>query len=426
MKTLIVGHDKYFHNELMKNLDVRFVISHELDSDILWDDFQNHSFKYSIPECKQRERLVAYLHRYFKNFAILNSRRNAVISDFQSEVLSGMYLYGYGAYSIFHDNDIQLVIFQNLPHEGFDYIFYIIAKFLDIKIVMTNQSRFPDKFWITNDLESFGDFDLAPTLFDYKQLNYQLPSEWFDVPLNLKKQKYSVVNLVFDIFTNIKKLPVFLLKYHHTKNFLKSSTKLKRKNNKILSFVYVPLQMQPELTTASLGGIENIYSDQLQMIEQLSLLLPKNINLLIRENPKQNYLERDKLFFKRLGEIANVIIENRIPSQTLIKDSVGVVTVTGTAGFEALYFKKPVLVFGNAWYKTLPGVTIFNELFRYEDWAFEKGEEAILDDQLSTLLTKAGTGIVDSDFYALVDNFSPELNAQKIVDSLIKYLYEKY
>lgn len=44
----------------------------------------------------------------------------------------------------------------------------------------------------------------------------------------------------------------------------------------------------------------------------------------------------------------------------MIRNSEFVATITGTAGFEAISGGKPVLAFGLAWYRGLPGVTIYN------------------------------------------------------------------
>ena len=45
-------------------------------------------------------------------------------------------------------------------------------------------------------------------------------------------------------------------------------------------FIYIPLQLQPELTLSSMGGENMRYSDQLQMIEQLRLLVPDDISII--------------------------------------------------------------------------------------------------------------------------------------------------
>lgn len=49
-------------------------------------------------------------------------------------------------------------------------------------------------------------------------------------------------------------------------------------------FIYVPLHMQPELTTCPLGGQ---FADQLLMVRMLSAHLPKGYRLYVKEHPDQ-------------------------------------------------------------------------------------------------------------------------------------------
>ena len=51
----------------------------------------------------------------------------------------------------------------------------------------------------------------------------------------------------------------------------------------------------------------------------------------------------------------------------LINKSQFVATITGTAGFEAISGGKPALTFGRAWYRCLPGVTVYNDKVQLSD-----------------------------------------------------------
>ena len=63
---------------------------------------------------------------------------------------------------------------------------------------------------------------------------------------------------------------------------------------------------------------------------------------------------RPRWYYKKLKKIPNVkLIKPNIPSFDLIAKAKLVVTITGTAGWEASFLKKPVITFGNIFYNRL-------------------------------------------------------------------------
>ena len=128
-----------------------------------------------------------------------------------------------------------------------------------------------------------------------------------------------------------------------------------------VKYVYVPLHLQPEMTTCALGGK---YDDQALLLEDLRQWLPDDIWIFIKENPKQgkrfppaaSRLYRNKRFFQRISALKRVrFVPQEHSSAELIQGSEFVATVTGTAGFEALLRGKQCLVFGRAWYRKFSG-----------------------------------------------------------------------
>lgn len=125
-------------------------------------------------------------------------------------------------------------------------------------------------------------------------------------------------------------------------------------------YVAVALHYQPKATTCPAGGV---FVDQLLIIEMLDKLLPKNIEILVKEHISQfyNFTEsasgRSNLFYDRLNKFSNRVkyLDPKIPSFDVIDNSLAIVTVSGTIGFEALARGKPVLVFGRTWYEYAPG-----------------------------------------------------------------------
>jgi hypothetical protein len=169
---------------------------------------------------------------------------------------------------------IDLVIFGNIPHEGHDFVLYRVAKALKVKTVMCYQSLFSNKFFYMYDLNDYGDFKEVPAQEsnEYITVENKFEKELFYMDeVREKTSKKRIPNLLpklARLFKLAKKLAskrwtefpkLFLLAYQ-----IKIRTKEYRQNLKRAccdqvdlhtKYVYFPLHLQPELTTASLGGI---------------------------------------------------------------------------------------------------------------------------------------------------------------------------
>ncbi|MFZ6011468.1 MAG: hypothetical protein ACOYXT_14055 [Bacteroidota bacterium] len=119
-------------------------------------------------------------------------------------------------------------------------------------------------------------------------------------------------------------------------------------------YVYVPLHMQPEATTAPVGGA---YADQSLMIQMLSYYLPEGWFLYVKENPWQKNKHRSVHFYQDLCNNPRVkLISKKVSTFQLQKYSVATATITGSAGLEGLFKNKPCLSFGYHYYMHAPGV----------------------------------------------------------------------
>ena len=144
--------------------------------------------------------------------------------------------------------------------------------------------------------------------------------------------------------------------------------KLKKKHNTFVSnldyrkdYIYIPLQYQPERTSSPEGGR---YCNQLLMIRLISSQLPKNWEIVVKENPSQllpNTLHGERgrysYYYSDLAQIPHVrIVSLDTPQFDLIDNCRAVATMTGTTGWEACVRGKPVMAFGYAWYSGCEGV----------------------------------------------------------------------
>ncbi len=121
-------------------------------------------------------------------------------------------------------------------------------------------------------------------------------------------------------------------------------------------YVYMPLHLIPE---SSVFVKASFYVDELNLIEQVSKALPVGWKLYVKEH--QAMLgERDPEFYLKASEIANV----RVVQVNYYKDpkpwilnAKGVVTITGTAAYEAALLGKRSIVFGEVPFSLIEGIT---------------------------------------------------------------------
>ncbi len=259
--------------------------------------------------------------------------------------------------SILTKNNPDIVLFANNPHEGIDVILSCLVKFLNIHSIYLTQSLFDSGFY-------------ASQTPDYKQLILSSST--------LKSKYNSNINLFYmknNVSFSFKMLNIFikkffkLYKYIHLTKFANRYLKFKNQliflkhnkwNNNSLrftlpeSYVYFPLHLQPEMTTSCLG---KSFSNQLVAINKLRKILPEYISIVLKENPKQNYKQRNKYFYKFLDHMPNTkFAPISMASKSLIDKSICVATISGTAGYEALVADKPCILFGSSWYEKFEGV----------------------------------------------------------------------
>lgn len=188
-------------------------------------------------------------------------------------------------------------------------------------------------------------------------------------------------------------------------------------------YVYVPLQLQPEMTTSALGGP---YRDQALAIERLADMLPPGVRILVKENPKQRGYMRGPLFFHRLARIPAVtFLPSWADTRALTDNACAVATITGTAGWEAICSGKPALVFGAAWYRSLPGVTRHAPGLTWDQVLAAAPDHAALERAAGALLARTHAGVVDRHYTRLVPDFDAASNAGNVAATLLALLSDQ-
>lgn len=120
-------------------------------------------------------------------------------------------------------------------------------------------------------------------------------------------------------------------------------------------FYFYPLHLEPEATLFYLSG--GWFTNQIKLIENIARQLPVGTMLYVKDHPHE-YGYRDVHDYIKLQNIPNVrLIERSIPAKKIIKDSLGVFTIIGSAGFEGLLLGKPVYTFSPSHYSFCKNVT---------------------------------------------------------------------
>ena len=122
------------------------------------------------------------------------------------------------------------------------------------------------------------------------------------------------------------------------------------------NYILFPMQSMPE---AKVLTISPFYSNQITLIENIAKSIPINTILYVKEHPIQKTkLWRSVEFYKKIIAIPNVkLIHPSVNSQELIANTKAVILISGGTGFEAIFHKKPVILFSDEIYEELSTVT---------------------------------------------------------------------
>jgi hypothetical protein len=236
-----------------------------------------------------------------------------------------------------------------------------------------------------------------------------------------KDAAYGLGQLVREVLRRPHRVPPALVRYVYSRQYRAAVAAQTQHKVAGERYVYFPLHLQPELTTAAQGGV---FADQLLAVEALSAWVPKGCAIYLKENPKQTEKQRGPLFYQRLRALPNVrLLGRQENSVELIRNSVGVATITGTTGWEALFHGKPVSVFGAAWYREFPGVVEWGSHLTFDEFVCNAPPEASsIVTALDSALRTAGKGVVDPAYAELVEGYEPQANAQQVAESLWRYV----
>ena len=294
-------------------------------------------------------------------------------------------------YNHFIKHKIELVIMDDkscIP----SFSIWLVCKKLQIPVIVLGLARTHGRVWFSNDifennLEFNSKFKAGLTSsnldLDVEVKNYlsniaSYKSQYYKG----KKTLSSKTGRALSKFSSISTLCWYNYQYPNTKvtyssvigqiwiNVLKSFTKLVHsrflnKKTPHEKFFLFTLHVQPEASTDVLAPY---FVDQISVIRQIALSLPPNYRLVVKEHIPA-FGTRSSKFYRTIQRIPNVwLLSQEFSNQELLRVCTGVVTITGTIGWEAWCVGKPVAVFGNTRYDSLPGVYKVSNIEQLKNW----------------------------------------------------------
>lgn len=363
----------------------------------------------------------------------LNKRLTTSVTAPSPEEMENKFLLGcLHAYNTIKDHKLSHLFFADIPHEGCIYAYYAVAKAMGVKTIICRQSISYDYFYITEDISS----NLENTQGNNKDFNIYFSLEPTEPKYMHNKKtfcKFPFKELIEVIAKALLILPLIrgnakhrlylaYSKYSYQKYYQKKACKSIDLGCK---YVYFPLHYQPEMTTNVIGGK---YVNQAKAIYDLRKVLPAEYTIVVKENPIQDWYMREKGFFKIIDSLPNVVYAPLdTSSYHLSQNATSVATIAGTAGFEALYYRKPVICFGMPWYKFLPGVFDFNEIkdinevlnFTYNNKTLQTAIDQFTSKLYKGFLPERHTKIWNK------HDLDLKLNALSIASAISSYLEQK-
>lgn len=206
---------------------------------------------------------------------------------------------------------------------------------------------------------------------------------------NILKSRHSHINPYQLGFLARKKM-IYMRKFNLINHFKKNVSKIDLNEQ----YVYFGLHYEHERTTNPDG---NEYHDQLTAVIKLRSVLNPNIKIFVKEHPSQFMLEkghlgRSPIFYNNLKNISGVrIVNTKINTLKLIKNSIFVATITGSLALEAAILGKKSIIFAETWYSGCPNVFNFSNFSK-----LLKSKVKNSNDILNFLLNKKNTNTITS------------------------------
>jgi len=310
-------------------------------------------------------------------------------------------------------------------------LLYYIAKKKGIKVLLASESRIGNGWTVSDDFKNFGG---ANAIFEKLMAGETTSEKINQAKEYIKKFREQPTSYIFGSNTGIKSgTGTSQLKWFFSKHFIRSLLwcltvfknsyknknkdytetgpweylidRIKRKTRALIGYdsfydqvnlnedyAFYPLHTEPELTTMLFAPY---WTDQINLIKQVAKSLPLHFKLYVKDHPDMiGY--RPRSYYRVLKNIPNVkLINPYLKTFDIIKNAKIITTITGTAGWEAILLKKPVITFGQVFYNKLSMIKNCRDIetlpllvkeqlekFNYNEKEIENFTSAIMEDSV--------------------------------------------
>ena len=314
------------------------------------------------------------------------------------------------AYGLLSDGGYESVVFSEIPHHPFAYVLHSVARLLRLDVRFFAQFQVKDSFVVAGGIPEM--FDAFGEAFETQRRSGASP----ELSGRMQEEVGRRSGDHKPFYMGVSDLSLRKRLYARSKKFFRADDRLRisRKARNAMAyrrarrelpakgerFIYFPLHLQPEATTSPMGGV---FVDQYLALEMLVRALPAGWKVVVKENPVQKFAKRDIGFYQHLASLDSVhLVSRKTSTFELIEGCEAVATITGTAGWEALFKGKPAIVFGHAFYRDAPGVIaaettegLAEELGRVADGTFRTATRTDLEAFLAAVQQTSHRGVVD-------------------------------
>ena len=274
------------------------------------------------------------------------------------------------------------ILMKHIGDNIANLLFYRIAKKLGIKILIPIPLYLSNKVIITDNLVSREISD------EFKKLktDFKNSSKTYDIEFIKNNDRSKAVSMLIQgtnfkknlsqrishytkrlstgsepLYQNIGKTKLKMIKYRLQNSFEVKKRKQFLDVNSIKSignekFLYFPLASEPE---ARIMVTSPFYTNQIALIENIAKSIPIDYTLYVKEHPVQEVkFWRPVTDYKKLINIPNVkFVHPSVSNHELLPKCQGVIAISGGTSFEAIFYKKPVILFADEYYDVLSMVT---------------------------------------------------------------------